>query len=77
MPCKTLNIPGGFAIVCSRGRTPKCRTCGHPGLLLCDYRLPSGQTCDAPLCHRCAVSPKPNVDYCPEHRGKAKEGEIT
>ena len=63
---------GGYAIVCTRGRRPiNCHYCGRPGGLLCDFPLSgqkAGQTCDAPLCHRCTWSPSAGKDYCRPHR---------
>lgn len=52
-----------------------CAFCGGPGQYLCDYPLESalerhdrpGATCDASLCGRCALNPRPNKHYCPNH----------
>lgn len=44
---------------------------------LCDFALTgkkAGQTCDAPLCDRCATRVGPNRDYCPAHARAAKAG---
>ena len=71
MTCRTVKMPdGGHAIVCSRGKRPiKCRQCGKPGDLLCDFPMPkkASKTCDAPICKNCAVHISDNVDYCPTH----------
>lgn len=71
MGCRTINIPGGFGIVCSRGAVPKCGSCRqYTHTKLCDYPLigeMQGRTCDMRLCERCAVSVGPNKDYCPAH----------
>lgn len=41
-------------------------TCVNPG----GCHMPP-QTCDAYLCHRCAVPQGRNRDYCPHHTGAA------
>jgi hypothetical protein len=70
MTCEHVSFPGGSAIVCSgrRART-RCR-CGNKATLLCDWKVttrrPSG-TCDKPICARCATSPAPDKDLCPDH----------
>lgn len=82
MPCVRVAIPGGVAVVCTRGRTRKCRTCGRPASLLCDAPLgpepqlglfgaaPSRRrraTCDAPICSTCATATGPDRHVCPIH----------
>lgn len=69
MACEHVQLPdGGSAIVCGRGRKPKC-ACGAPSTLACDWKVPSRQsgTCDAPLCGKCGTSPAPGKDLCPAH----------
>jgi len=69
MTCEHVQLPGGgFAIVCSSGRTKRC-SCGRRADLLCDWKVPSRRsgTCDAPICRRCTVSPAPDKDLCPQH----------
>jgi len=67
MACQTVSLPGGGkAIVC--GTTPKCK-CGRRAPLLCDWKVPEKKsgTCDKPICARCATSPAPDKDICPDH----------
>jgi hypothetical protein len=52
-------------------RMKPCKYCGAPGEKLCDYPLrgpKAGQTCDAPMCAKCAYHVPPNSDYCRLHR---------
>jgi hypothetical protein len=72
MTCRLYKMPNGTTMICcSRGyNTKRCRVCGRPATKLCDYQLTgpkAGQTCDTPLCDRCAVSLGVNMDYCPVH----------
>lgn len=72
MTCRRIDLGNGdFAIACNRGERPK--PCGVPNcdrvrVALCDFKLKTGKTCDAPLCgmHRFQVGP--DLDYCPVHR---------
>jgi hypothetical protein len=66
---ETVTLPDGTrAIVCGSGpRLKPCRVCGKRSTLLCDWSE-LGRACNAPLCKACAISPRPGVDYCPEHR---------
>lgn len=69
MTCEAVKLPGGgTAIVCSSRRRARC-ACGARAPLLCDWRMPKRRsgTCDAPVCKRCATSPAPEKDLCPEH----------
>lgn len=78
MPCRPVSVPGGFAIVCGpRGRRRKC-ACGRPADLLCDGKVPSKKsgTCDRPLCSKCATSPAPGVDLCPDHADQSLQGAL-
>jgi hypothetical protein len=60
----------GNAIVCSgRQRAKRCKHCGSPANLLCDFATAPGKTCDAPICPRCATPGGKNVDFCKDHRG--------
>ena len=77
MTCRSTDIVDetgksiGTAIVCSRGeRRRKCKTCGEPANLLCDYELKGdrkGKTCDAAICRRCAVEVGKDRHLCPTH----------
>lgn len=60
MTCTKIAVPGGIAIVCTRGaRRKKCATCKAPeASLLCDG-------CDRPLCPSCSVGPTSSQDFCP------------
>lgn len=71
MVCQRVPLPGGgSAIVCGpRQRKRKCVGCGKPADLLCDWKVPARKsgTCDKPVCSRCATSPAPDKDLCPDH----------
>ena len=77
MPCRTIKVGDGFAVVCVRGQRAKpCAVCKSPSTQLCDFPLTgpkAGKTCDAPLCRRCAVKVGPDRDYCPAHDRLTKE----
>lgn len=79
MTCKVIRDENGHvAIVCTRSSMELCG-CGCKATLLCDFPLKGkkvGQTCDRPLCPKCAVKyPMPEskhavkgrVDLCPVH----------
>ena len=73
MPCRTVSLPGGgYAIVCG-GHGPRqkpCVYCGKPSSKLCDFPIEGakGETCDRPLCERCAVHVEgKDEDYCHAH----------
>lgn len=78
MACERVTLPGGFtAIVCGTRKKPRCK-CGRSGAMLCDWKVEGG-TCDQPICARCATSPAPDKDLCPQHAGeyeawKARKG---
>lgn len=70
MTCEFVSLPGGgVAIVCGTRTRRKCRGCGRPATLECDWKVPGRKsgTCDAPICARCATSPAPGKDLCPDH----------
>lgn len=51
----------GYELVCE---------CGRWADKLCDYPLGRGETCDAPLCGKCAVSPFDvggDIHFCRVH----------
>ena len=77
MPCNFIDLGNGVSIVaCSRG-SKRCR-CGRPRSKLCDFPLKGsklGQTCDEPLCDRCAKRVGQNRDYCPAHARVDKGGQ--
>jgi len=58
-------------IVCNRGRL-RCRWCSQLSTQLCDFVMPNGTTCDAPMCKGHAIKRGTNVDFCPDH-AEAKE----
>jgi hypothetical protein len=66
MPCEIRSN----MIICSRGRrkAPRCKWCSNTSTKLCDYKLPSGKTCDAPMCDIHAKRIGPEVDHCMWHR---------
>lgn len=75
MTCRTVKIGDQVGIVCSRGQRPrKCSACRERrATKLCDYvvgfhsGVQDPNTCDKPLCDRCAVSVGQDRDYCPSH----------
>ncbi|HEY1750291.1 MAG TPA: hypothetical protein VGG29_03455 [Caulobacteraceae bacterium] len=70
MPCTVVQTPLGAAIVCTERRPrPRCRFCGAPAPLLCDWKVPERRSgvCDAPICGGCATSPAEGKDLCPDH----------
>ena len=75
MPCEKIVSPDGTMVgfVCSRGRQPRklCHYCGKPAMVLCDYPLGNGKTCDKPMCNSCRTKIGPNLDVCREHRNPA------
>lgn len=61
---------GASGFVCTDRRSkPRCRACGKPAPLLCDWKVPTRKsgTCDAPICANCSTSPAPDKDLCPTH----------
>lgn len=75
MICKTVKLPGGgVAIACgSRPRVKKCVACQRPGLLLCDWKMPGGKTCDRPICADHADHVAEDKDLCPAHQQAYRE----
>jgi hypothetical protein len=71
MPCHHVDLGNGTrAIICTRGRTQRCKYCGRPSTKLCDWPLAGekkGKTCDIPMCERCAAHIEPDTDYCKAH----------
>jgi hypothetical protein len=63
-------------IACSREAVKYCSAgCGRKASKLCDFELVgkrTGETCDAPLCDRCATAITKKKDYCPAHARMAK-----
>ena len=72
MSCSRVELPDGFAIVCSRKAKPAtCRYCRRLARHLCDWSTsaePKPTTCDAPLCSSCADQVDDNVHHCRIHR---------
>ncbi len=67
MTCDRITLPGGArAIVCSSRRRQRCG-CGRRATRLCDWKIPKGRTCDAPLCPTCSYQPTPEKDLCFAH----------
>lgn len=70
MACERVTLAGGgSAIVCGPRRPRQRCSCGRPGTLLCDWKVPNnpGGTCNAPICDGCTTSPAPDKDLCPPH----------
>lgn len=82
MPCEFKKIGDVTLIACSRGSSlPPC-SCGARAEYLCDYPLKGskeGQTCDRPLCRRCAKlirkTASGSIHYCPAHQRIAEKKE--
>lgn len=53
-------------------RVGTMRCCGI-SLVLCDWPMASGGTCDMPLCSEHAEHIGPNEDLCPEHAAQRLE----
>lgn len=71
MICEPFQLPDGTrGIMCHRARRPKCSFCSERASLECDFPVPGGKTCDKPICGSCAVKIGPNIDHCPDHKGK-------
>ena len=75
MTCEHVKIPGGVAIVFTRGgRTQRC-PCGRRAIALCDWKLKgkaltktgATRTCSAPLCNACRTNVGPEKDLCGPH----------
>ena len=70
-----IDLPGGgTAHVRICGRRPKLKKCvGCREIsadLLCDAPVGLfGETCDAPVCHKCATHVGHDRDLCPDHKG--------
>lgn len=74
MTCSFVSMENGTAVICGgRTRRRKCRFCGHPADLLCDYeglnRKGRLVTCSAPMCAACGQSIGNDLDLCPPHFG--------
>jgi len=71
MPCRPIEVDGEVVgIVCGRGRPRRLCKCGRNSTKLCDYPLRgrrAGQTCDRPLCEKCATKVGTHVDGA--HKG--------
>ena len=70
-----LRLPDGTVmhVKMAKRREPRCRFCGGPhGTLLCDFKKPSGKSCDAKMCFGCSTPVGPDLDYCPDHRGEKR-----
>jgi hypothetical protein len=52
---------------------PHCRDCAAVGILLCDFPIGDGKTCDAALCSRHGTEVAPDIHYCPGHYEQWKE----
>ena len=61
---------GSFMIVCSSGKKHKpqqCSYCWEDSVVLCDYPVADGKTCDKPCCRQHARVVGENMDYCQDH----------
>lgn len=77
MVCRTVKLPGTWAIVCSRGQKPKrCKVCGEFAEYICDFPIGAGKACDRPMCvnHRKRVGD--NRDHCVVHAHHDTQGEL-
>jgi hypothetical protein len=53
--------------ICGRPQVRPCRWCRRTHAWLCDFKLPSGKDCDAPLCDH-HTTKAGALDYCPSHK---------
>lgn len=68
--------PRKLCVPCLRAgrKTPSTKLCDYPEgaakvAMLPDRGLyPPSQTCDTPLCGKCAVRKGKDLDWCPEHK---------
>lgn len=70
MQCARVRMLDGTVAIVS-GNFPRlvtCRTCGIVAAYLCDWRLPGGKTCDAPICGVHAFEAEPEKHLCPRHQ---------
>lgn len=67
MACSYLIVDGQPVIACGRSRIHACIECQAPAGKLCDWKLGSGKTCDAPLCDTHAHDMGRNKDLCHRH----------
>ena len=67
MTCSRVKIGGEWAILCGSVKFEACVACGEIASKLCDWKLDSGKTCDAPLCDSHAKPVAKNRDLCPGH----------
>jgi hypothetical protein len=72
MSCQLLSSPRVDIVICSRGQSERCSSCGNYTRTprRCDFRLggaKAGRTCDRLICERCAVRVGNSEDLCPPH----------
>lgn len=65
------NLPGGGVchVNLANPRARRCRSCGAPADLLCDFPV-GAKTCDAPCCANCSKKVDGDKDYCLAHSGQ-------
>lgn len=65
----------------AKERRRDCKVCGRKctsrWLRECDFKLPSGKTCDLLMCTNCAEAIGPNEDLCPVHSLEVKREKCT
>lgn len=83
MTCRTVNLGGFTAIVCTREKRKRCHVCDRPAAKLCDFPLrgrKQGQTCSRPMCSRHAFSrgerDGDTIDYCQVHHLHVEQLEL-
>lgn len=65
---------GSAGFVCGSFAGEKhCVVCGDFAERLCDFKLPDGKTCDAPICKAHATRVGRNLDMCPQHAPKESQ----
>ncbi len=73
MTCRTVQLDDQHhAIVCMRNGhqhriATSCGYCATRATRLCDWKLPSGGTCDQPLCDKHSHAPTLEKDLCRQH----------
>jgi hypothetical protein len=79
MPCETIRLPDGSAVIACRGRTraARCdiRGCRRSHVALCDHVLEGyqdGRTCNVRLCDLHRKRTGPDTDLCPYHVAAAR-----
>jgi hypothetical protein len=69
MTCYIERRPDGETMFLCGDLGPHCaaKNCLAVGVLLCDFPVSEGRTCDLPLCESHGYEVAPDLHYCPGH----------